>query len=163
LQTHPRSRFVIVGDIPSQSPVRDEFEGRLSELNIANSFHFAGYREDVANVLAGCDGVVLPSISGEGVPQSLAQALAMQKPVVSTQVGGIGEIVRPGETGWLVPPQDAPALAAAMRQAMDEAETARSFGENGRQLILNSYSLEAMTDQVEDLYRRLLAEQGCAA
>ncbi len=163
LQTHPQARFAIVGDIPSQSPVRDEFESRLRELNIASRFHFTGYRDDVANVLAGCDGVVLPSISGEGVPQSLAQALAMQKPVVSTQVGGIGEIVRPGETGWLVPPEDAPSLAAAMRQAMDDTKLAHSFAQSGRQLMLSSYSLEAMTDQVEKLYWRLLAAQGSAA
>jgi glycosyltransferase involved in cell wall biosynthesis len=156
LRQQPQVRLAIVGDIPSQSPVRDEFETRLRELDIFERFSFTGYREDVANVLAGCDAIVLPSIEGEGVPQSLAQALAMKKPVVSTQVGGIGEIVRAGDTGWLVPPHDAEALAHAMNEAMTQPEEAQLRAANGQQLIYRDYSVEAMTDRVEALYECLL-------
>lgn len=159
LKERPQARFIIVGDIPSESPLRHEFETKLHELKIIDRFLFTGYREDVANTMAGCDAIVQPSLS-EGLPQATTQALSMAKPVAASAVGGLPEVVRDGETGLLVPPSDPPALAQAMQRIMDDPAAARAMGEKGRTLILQQYSLAAMTDRVEQVYRQLLAKAG---
>jgi len=156
LRERPNLKFVVVGEIPTESPVRTEFEAKLAELGVEHAFLMTGYREDVPQIMAGCDATVLPSLFSEGVPQSMTQSLAMAKPVVSTSVGSTPEIVRDGETGLLVPPNDAPALAAAMRRIMNELPAAQAMGRNGRALIEADYSLQAMTDQVERAYEKLL-------
>lgn len=156
LPQRPHTRFAIVGDLPTVSPVRAAFEERLQELGIFNHFHMLGYREDVARILAGCDAVLLPSISSEGVPQSIMQAQAMGKPVVATDVGGVAEVVRNEETGLLVPPNDPGALATAMQRIMDDAALAQNLAAQGQTLIQSEYSVATMTDKVEQLYERLL-------
>jgi glycosyltransferase involved in cell wall biosynthesis len=159
LRERPNLRFVVVGEVPTESPVRTEFETKLEELQLGDKFVMTGYREDVPQIMAGCDATVLPSLFSEGVPQSITQALSMAKPVVATSVGSTPEIVRDSETGLLVPPNDAEALATAMRRIMDDVITAQEMGRKGRVLIEKNYSLQAMTDQVEQVYERLLAEK----
>ena len=158
LKERPNLRFVIVGEVPTESPVRTEFEVKLEELKLGDKFVMTGYREDVPQIMAGCDATVLPSLFSEGVPQSMTQSLAMAKPVVASAVGSTPEIVRDGETGLLVPPGDAQALANAMRSIMDDRPAALEMGRRGRALIEAEYSLQAMTDQVERAYEQLLAK-----
>jgi glycosyltransferase involved in cell wall biosynthesis len=163
LQMHPKLRFVFIGDIPhGQSPIRDRILARAAELGVANRLILAGYRDDIPAVLAGLAAVVLPSIKDEGVPQGLTQALAMARPCVSTAVGAIGEVVR-SDTGWLVPPGDAPALAAAVAAIFSQPGEARRRAGNGQALIRRAYSTEAMADGMERVFSRAIAARRNAA
>jgi glycosyltransferase involved in cell wall biosynthesis len=79
--------------------------------------------------------------------------------VAATRVGGLPELVVPGRTGWLVPPGDAPALAAAMSQALEDAEAREALGRTGREIAVADYSLEAMTRRYEQVLSSLLTNK----
>jgi glycosyltransferase involved in cell wall biosynthesis len=100
---------------------------------------------------------VIPSTRHEGIPQIGLQALACKTPVIGSDVGGIPEIIRDGETGRIFPTQNARALAAAIRETLDDPEKARARCERGRTMVETEYSLDAMLDKLDALYRRSLA------
>jgi glycosyltransferase involved in cell wall biosynthesis len=105
--------------------------------------------------LRSLDLLVIPSLH-EGVPQVGLQALACQTPVIGSNVGGIPEIIRPGETGRLFPVGDAAALAKTICEALENGPATRAMSDRGRALVLAEFSLEAMLDKIENLYRRYL-------
>ena len=126
------------------------------ELGIDDVVHFVGMRPDVAAVLAAADVVALSS-ANEGTPVSLIEALAAGRPAVSADVGGVRDVVAHDETGLLVPPLDAGALADALTTlAKDPARRAR-LGERARADVRERYSVERLVDDVDRLYRELLA------
>ncbi|MBF0475375.1 MAG: glycosyltransferase, partial [Deltaproteobacteria bacterium] len=92
-----------------------------------------------------------------GVPQTVLQYLAMAKPVVGTTAGGIPELIRDGETGLLVPINDAPAVAQAILRLLRDRGLGRRLGLTGRELVARVYDREKMVDQTEQLYYRLVA------
>jgi glycosyltransferase involved in cell wall biosynthesis len=139
--------------VAGAGPIGQAVEERARGLGLTERVHFLGHREDVADILAACDVVVLPSIMGEGVPQVVLQAFALGRPVVASDVPGIRQVVQDGETGLLVPPEDPPALAQAIGRVLQDASIARRFGEAGRSLVLSCYSLEKMADALEAIYR----------
>ncbi|MGE5707124.1 MAG: glycosyltransferase, partial [Bacteroidota bacterium] len=95
----PNTRVWLAGD----GPLRGMLEARAQELHVQHAVRFLGNRGDVPDLLRAADIFCLPSIS-EGLPLSIAEAMAASLPVVATTVGGVPEIVRNGLTGWLVPP-----------------------------------------------------------
>ncbi len=145
--------LVLVGD----GPYRPVIEAKIKELAVQDRVRLAGYHHDVAPWLALMDAVVLASYANEGVPQALLQALAMAKPVVATQVGGIPEIILSGQTGLLVPPKDPHCLAQAMRRLMEDPELGRRLASRGRRLVQENFSLEHMAVAVERVYDGLTA------
>jgi glycosyltransferase involved in cell wall biosynthesis len=140
--------LVVVGDGPYRGPI----EEKVAALDLHDRVRLTGYQDEVAPWLAMMDVVILASYANEGVPQALLQALAMARPVVGTQVGGIPEVVFPGETGLLVPPKDPAALARAMGQLMADRELGPALGKNGRRLVEAKFSLEDMAARVEAVY-----------
>jgi glycosyltransferase involved in cell wall biosynthesis len=108
------------------------------------------------------DVVVCASTRGEGLTGSVREALAMARPVVSTDVAGNRELVRHGETGLLVPVREPDSLAAAIAQLLDDREQAGRLGRAGRALVLEVCTDDARTACVEELYRELLAERASA-
>jgi glycosyltransferase involved in cell wall biosynthesis len=144
LQTY----LVVVGE----GPYRSLIEPKIQELGVEKQVRLVGYQEDVAPWLALMDVVVMPSYAHEGVPQAALQALAMGKPLVGAVVGGIPEVVIPGETGLLVPPKDPHALALALRQLQEHPEQRAEMGRRGRDLVVQKYSLEQMAAAVEEVY-----------
>src|SRR5690606_34809136 len=78
-----------------------KIRSKIKELNIEGNVHFLGYRNDVLNILHQSDAFILPSLI-EGLPAVILEAMYCETPVVAYNVGGIGEVVIPGETGWLV-------------------------------------------------------------
>ena len=115
--------LVIVGD----GPQRSALEAQAGELRVP--VRFAGNRDDVAPWLQSLDLFCLPSYANEGVPQALMQAMACGLPVVTTDVGSIGEIVSDGETGVLVKPEDAQALRRAIEKLLGDEAMRRALGE----------------------------------
>jgi glycosyltransferase involved in cell wall biosynthesis len=149
-------RFVIVGD----GPVRSQIEQKIIELNLGNVVTLTGHREDVPEILRALDALVIPSMEHEGIPQIGLQALACKTPVIGSDAGGIPEIIRDGETGRIFPAQDAHALAAAIRETLAEPDKTRTRCERGRAMVETEYSLDAMLDKLDALYRRHFQQTG---
>lgn len=119
VESIPTARLLLVGD----GPMRDELERRVAELDLGASIRFLGYREDVRAVLWAADVAVVPS-RDEGLGLAAIEAMACGLPVVATRVGGLPELVRDGENGLLVEPEDPDALSAGIRQLLDSSQTA---------------------------------------
>lgn len=114
-----------------------------------------GHRRDVAELLARCHIVALPSYR-EGLPKSLLEALAAGRPIVTTNVPGCREVVVPGENGLLVPPRDAPALAAALSRLIREPALRQRFGAAGRRLAEQAFATELVEQATLALYADML-------
>ncbi len=127
------------------------------DLGLADHVSFVGVTDNAAPYLAAADIVVLPS-RREGLPVVALEALALERPLVATRVGGTPSVVVDGETGWLVPPEDENALAGAIVDAhRDMAEGARR-GRAGRRRVEEQFSAGAMLDRVESQLRALVPE-----
>ncbi|MDX2227946.1 MAG: glycosyltransferase family 4 protein [Verrucomicrobiae bacterium] len=142
--------FVIAGD----GPQRGEIDRKIAELGLEQKVTPLGHREDVANLLAGYDCLVLPSHGREGVPQIVLQAHAMETPVVATRVGGIPEVVTDQKTGLLTPPQNAASLARAIGHVLDDPAAAKARAKAARGFVEKCHSQAVMADHLEILYRR---------
>ena len=145
----------MVGD----GPERLQLEQRAHELGVARDTVFLGYQEDVAPFYAAFDVLVLPS-GNEGTPVTVIEALAAERPVVATRVGGVPDVVRDGEDGFLVEAGATDDLADRLgRLARDPSLRAR-MGKKGRERVLPRYAVERLVDDVDELYRSLLSAGG---
>src|SRR5216117_247429 len=156
LRQAPLARFLIVGDGVGY----DEVRRRVSDLGLAEHATMTGFRRDIPEVMAALDVLVLPSIRSEATSQVIPQALAVGTPVVATTVGGSPELVRDGETGRLVPPEDPPALARAVLEILRDPERARAMGRAGQAAISARLTLDASMARTTAVYRELLAGRG---
>ena len=138
-----QAHYVIVGEGPSRAWAEQEV--RAAQLEAC--FTFTGYREDIPAVLRALSVLAIPLLH-EAVPQSGLQALATQTPVIGSNVGGIPEIIRPGETGRLFPAGDAPALAAVIRETLENRKATRVLSERGRAYVAANHSLDVMLDNL---------------
>ena len=142
----------MVGD----GPDRETVERRARELGIVRSSLFLGYQDDVAPYYAAFDALILPS-ANEGTPVSAIEALAGGRPVVATDVGGVPDVVRDGVDGFLVAPGDVDAMADRLARLAADADLRRRMGEAGSASVRERYSVERLLDDVDRLYRSLLA------
>jgi len=117
---------------------------------------FLGFRRDIPDLLKTMDVLVLPSISVEGFPRVVIEAMAMKLPVVGTTVGGVPEAVDNGKTGMLVPPQDADSLSKAIKYLIDNPEARKKMGESGRRKVEEKFSIESIIRETEKLYLDVL-------
>jgi glycosyltransferase involved in cell wall biosynthesis len=108
-------------------------------------------RDGVKDFLARSDIFVLPSIS-EGIPVTIMEAMAMELPVVATDISGIPEIVMDGKTGFLIPKEDPQALADRLEHLMADEELRRSMGREGRRLIVERYNVYTNVERLEGLF-----------
>ncbi|MDQ2766608.1 MAG: glycosyltransferase family 4 protein, partial [Gemmatimonadota bacterium] len=104
------------------------------------------------DILAAGDLFTMPSLS-EGLPLALVEAMSFGLPVVVTRVGGVPEVVTDGVEGFLVPPSDPSALAAALDALLDDAPRRQQMGAAARTRALRDYALSTMADRYERLYR----------
>src|SRR5687767_9249018 len=142
-----RMRLVIVGD----GALRAECESILEEGGARHLAWFAGDRHDIPEIMRGLDCFILPSL-GEGISNTILEAMSCALPVVATGVGGNSELVKEGVTGRLVPPADPVALMHAMIGYFDNQALARQHGAAGRKRVEESFSLQRMVDAYHDLY-----------
>lgn len=143
--------FLIVGEGPEELPIRRLVE----QLGLTDRIRMLGFREDLLNVFRSLDVFAIPSVEGDTIPQVLMQALAIGIPVVSTTVGSIPDVVIEGETGFVVSPRDASALADRIVRLLDDAGLRALMGTKGRSLVQGSYSIDKMLDRMEAVYQSL--------
>lgn len=159
-----RLRLAMIGD----GPLRGQAQALLEAAGVAHLAWLPGERDDVADVLRGLDGFVLPSLA-EGISNTILEAMASGLPVIATAVGGNGELLTPegpGESlaaeapgarfGALVPAADVEAMAQAIVRQASAPEAAREQGRAGRAAAERRFSLEAMVQRYRTLYDELL-------
>ena len=149
---HPELRVALVGD----GPLRSELERLAQDLNLSSSVVFFGNQHRVADYIAAFDVAVLSSVDNEGCSNFLLEAMGLGKPVVATDIGGNRELVYQGENGWLIPPGDPDALAAALEEALGDAVRREAFGDKGRRMVATRFSLPDMIEAHQQLYQELV-------
>jgi glycosyltransferase involved in cell wall biosynthesis len=154
-QRVPQVQFIVVGD----GERRAELEALVTGLGLRPSVRFVGWRSDMPHVYADLDVVALTS-RNEGSPVALIEALAAARPVVSTAVGGVPEVVVHDQTGLTVPPNDTLALADAIVELLQDHDLAKRLGQAGRRHVYPRYDSSRLIDDVRDLYTRELAARG---
>ncbi|NLX12307.1 MAG: glycosyltransferase family 4 protein [Phycisphaerales bacterium] len=154
LKRMPNLFFVWVGD----GAMRAEYERRLTSAGIRGRVHLTGLvpPERVAESLAGMDMLVHAS-QWEGLPRAAVQALLMEKPVISFDIDGAGEVVVPDRTGVLVPLNDVHRLAGAIVELAADPVRREHFGRTGREECLRRFDHRVMVEKIDELYQELLA------
>ena len=152
--------LVIVGNGPDEQAMRDSAQ----KIGLSERVIFAGFRDDVNNVIAAMDVITVPSTWNEPCSAVVQQGMALSKPVIGTRAGGTPEMVLDGETGFLVPPSDSDALADALAHLAGDAFLRKRLGAAGRERVEALFSLRMMTDKIEALYQREYeAKRGAAS
>ena len=149
----PEARFLIAGD----GPDRHSLVTLTQHLQLSGCVQLLGRQENMPGFYGSLDILVLPSRM-EGLPMALLEGMASGLPVVATDVGAMPDLVRAGETGTVVPAGDAPRLAAALLNLLQDPPRRHALGARGRALIQDKYSVERMTADYLDVYRDALAE-----
>ena len=149
----PDVEFVLAGD----GPLKDAAESLREELGLRDTLRMTGEIESAADLIAGLDIVVVASIS-EGSSIVAMEAMAAEKPVVATDVGGVPEVVVNRETGILVKPGDPKALAAAIESLLEKPEWGRDMGERGRRRAAERFDIRLMFERTKQVYADILRE-----
>ncbi|UCC39907.1 MAG: glycosyltransferase family 4 protein [Candidatus Aminicenantes bacterium] len=157
LTSFPKTVFLIVG----KGPLERELKDFAREAKIFPNVLFTGFYQDLQKVFNVIDLFVLPSLS-EALPLSLLEAMAAGRPVIATNVGGIPEVVKTGETGIVVNSGVAEELAQAMITLLENKDTARELAKNGQELVREQFSTQAVTKKLEAIYRGLQKDQKLA-
>jgi len=150
------ARYALVGEGDAGNPACVPSD-QLRQWQKEGVIELFGWQDDMAQVLAQCHVVCLPSHGGEGVPRSLLEAAASGKPIVATDVSGCRDVVRHGENGFLVPAQQALPLADAIERLVRDGELRRLMGERGRKRALAEFSVDIVAAQTLQIYEELLA------
>jgi len=144
--------LVVVGD----GERREELQRLTRRLGLASRVHFLGWRDDLEAILSGLD-VVICCSRNEGTPVALIEAMAAGVPVLSTEVGGVGDLVTHGETGWLVPPGDPSALARGIERLLGDPTLRRRLAGAARPVALERHHVRGLIHRMETLYADVLA------
>jgi glycosyltransferase involved in cell wall biosynthesis len=136
-------------------PDRPEAEALARELGLAGRCRFVGYQKELAGFYAAFDAFCLTS-ANEGTPVAAIEALAAERPVVATRVGGVPAVVEEGETGFLAEDGDADALADALARLARDPGLRERLGRRGAERMRELFGAERMVDEIEALYRRCL-------
>lgn len=153
-QQDPRLALLLVGDDPFGSG-RTQAEALAQALGLGARCVFAGIRRDVPRLVAASDVFVMSSL-WEGLGLVFLEAMAAGKPVLSTQVSAIPEVVVAGETGLLVPPGEVEPLAQALVRLGGDPKLREQLGLKGRQRVLERFNLDRMVEETLAVYRSLL-------
>lgn len=154
LKDHPSARFLVIAKEMDEGAERLRVQVRTAQLE--GKVLITGFREDIADVMASCDLGVVTSIGSEANCRVVLEWMAMGKPVVGTVVGVIPEVIRDGETGYLVPPKDSTAIAVAVAKLLMDRKRAASFGKRGRELTESVYNEELFVEKTLEVYRKAL-------
>jgi len=149
----PDAAFLLAGE----GELTDSLRELAAELGIHERTYFLGRCERVAELLSVSEICVLSS-KAEGFSNSILEYMAAGRPVVATNVGGAAELIREGETGYLVPAGDDEMMAARLIDLLRDPNRSRMMGEAGKRIVEEQFSCEAQLSRTEDLYERLLRQ-----
>jgi len=149
-RVRPEVKVVVVGG----GPLEAKFREALGRSGVGRSVVLLGERADAADILSTFDVFVLPSL-WEGLPLVLVEAAARGKPIVATDIDGVREVLRDGETGLLVPPRDPAALTDAVIRLLDDPALARRLAERAKAEIPPRFTLDRMVAEYASLYLEL--------
>ena len=148
-------KFLIVGE----GPLRQSLEQMAESIGVGPDVVFAGHRTDVPEMMQAMDLFVLPT-RREGFGVVFAEAMAMGKATVGSDIGPIAEVLEDGVTGYLAPADNPEAFAARTLELLNDDAKRRTFGEAGRRRVEQLFSQSRMCELIEGHYRRLLAQEG---
>ena len=148
---HPEAELWLVGDGPRQKAIRRLADGLLSPRQV----RLIPGQSDLLPLLQQSSLLALSSVQ-EGMPNVVLEAMAAGLPVVATEVGGLSEVVKHGETGWLVPPKDVAALADSISQLLGDDARCATFGRAGRKLVESQFAVADMVRRHEEVFLQLL-------
>ncbi len=153
VKVSPNVKFLLVGD----GILKEKLELEIEQLGLRDKFIFTGLvkREDIPLLISVMDILVHTSLR-EGLARVLPQAIACGKPVVSFDVDGAGEVVIPGKTGFIVPPENVSALSQAILNALSDVG---KLEQSGRKFIDPAFRTETMVDKIDALYQKLLKNE----
>jgi glycosyltransferase involved in cell wall biosynthesis len=149
--SYPNLKCIILGEGEAQS----EIISLISEMGLNEKIIFAGWRKDFLEVLSVFDVLVMPSIDYESVPYVILDAMAMAKPIIATNAGGLPEAVIDGVTGIIVPIKDDEALAKAIVMLLDDPEKRQNLGIAGRKRIEHVFMLDKVIGEIDSIYYKL--------
>ncbi len=150
-QRVPDARLVLVGEGPLEASVREAVAAEGAER-----VRFLGGRSDAADLAGGADVFLLPSHT-EGLPGALLEAAAREVPAVAYDVGGVGEAIVDGRTGFVVPADDLTTFVDRVVELLDRPSEARRMGEAARAYVCDRFDLAHVTDRFERLYNELIS------
>ncbi len=145
------AHFILIGD----GTERSEIERQAVQLGIRDRVHLLGNRADSRFLVSAFDVSVLTSLS-EGLPNTVMEAMAAGVPTVATAVGGTTELIRDGETGYLVPPADVNSLTERLRFVLSHESESKAVAESGQAFIHTQFGIHRTVEAVEKLYQELL-------
>lgn len=150
---HPQIIAVIAGD----GELREQLVAVARRLGIADRVRWLGWQRDLVPVYGASDVFVLTS-RNEGTPVAVIEAMASGVPVVSTAVGGVGDVIDSADVGLLAPFGDVPALAAHVERLIGDAALGARLAAGGRARVLATYGIERLVRDVDTLYRDLISK-----
>jgi glycosyltransferase involved in cell wall biosynthesis len=151
----PQARLVIVGE----GYLMESLKTLAGLMELSDAVTFTGFTKDVPQIIATFDVAVLPSYF-EGMGRVLLEAMAMEKPVVGTAVGGIPDLIEQGSNGCLVSPGNEKELASALLKILNDKDLAARMGQAGRKKMTDRFSAESMVRSIEKVYSELLEKKG---
>ena len=158
LRENPGAYFLISGD----GPLRGELEIAIRRLGLAGRVVLTGHRDDVLDVLAAMDVLVLTSVY-EGLGVAILEGMSMEMPIVASCVGGIPESTREGVNGFLVPPRDDRAVAERINRLLRDRALAARMGRAGREIVVGEFSSREMAKRNESIYYEVLRSKQATA
>ncbi|MGB2763544.1 MAG: glycosyltransferase family 4 protein [Candidatus Aminicenantaceae bacterium] len=153
ISKYPEAFFVFTGD----GPLEQNLERQAFKLGIKDNIIFLGWRDDVAKIISIYDIFALPSLN-EGMGRVLAEAMALGKPIVASNVGGIPDLVTHGKNGFLVPTRNSEKLAKYIQILIEDKEQREKMGQVGKETVKN-FSKEKMVEKIANLYEELLTQK----
>jgi glycosyltransferase involved in cell wall biosynthesis len=151
---HPRVAALVAGD----GELRGDVEAYAAELGISDRLRLLGWRKDLATIYAATDVFLLTS-RNEGTPVALIEAMASGTPGVSTDVGGVGDVIGGADAGRMAPFGDAAGLAAATNELLADPALRRAMGARARSRVLDRYDINRLVADIAELYRELDSER----
>ena len=150
-------RFYIVGDelFEEENKYKDSLYKKVKINHIGDHVIFTGKRNDMPNIMAFLDIIVVCSRCPDSLPTVVLEAMAMSKVVVGTNIGGIPEMILNNETGILVPPNDLEALAKAILGLINQPDKIKEMGIKARERIKTKFTIEKNVEMVRNLYSKL--------
>jgi glycosyltransferase involved in cell wall biosynthesis len=151
IKKFPRTVLLLVGD----GHLKPKLEEQAKSLNIRDYIIFCGWRHDIPEVITLFDILVFPSLN-EGMGRVLIEGMALGKPIIASDVGGIKNLIKKGINGILVPPADEKALEEALLHLMENSSLADKLGKEGKNIAFPDFDASTMVTKIDNLYRELL-------